>query len=58
MAVEPSKADRVVDRLRAAGARAAEVGVFGGKNISFVRGRSEVAGISVDKAREVWSSDG
>ena len=58
LAVEPGEADLVVDRLRAAGARAAEAGAFGGGNISFERGGKEVAGVSVDKAREAWSGDG
>ena len=55
LAVEPGGAGRAVERLRAAGARAAEAGTFGGERIAFARGRSEMAGISVDKAREAWA---
>ena len=58
LAVEPGESGGAVDRLRAAGARAAEIGAFGGESVSFVRGKSEVAGVSVDKAREAWSGDG
>ena len=55
LAAEPGKSARVVERLRSAGARAAEAGRFGGPDISFARGGSRMAGVSVDKAREEWS---
>lgn len=55
LAAEPARAGRVVEQLRAAGARAADVGEFGGPDVSFARGGSEVASVSVDKARVAWS---
>ena len=55
LAADPRKSARVVEQLRSAGARAAEVGRFGGSKISFARGGSELASVSVDKARTEWS---
>ena len=55
LAASPDKAGRALEGLRAAGARAADVGSFGGPDVSFARGSSELARVSVDKAREAWS---
>lgn len=55
LAVEPAGAARALGQLRSAGARAADVGSFGGPDISFARGKTELARVSVDKAREEWS---